>query len=63
MSVSEMNVGPNIVFDTVVLITLVYSCIAIPTEKHLPNSGSKFMFVPAFMVSNVQSVSPKIDEI
>ena len=35
----------------------------IRAEKPLPAPGSKSMFVPAFMVSNVQSLSPKIDEV
>ena len=39
------------------------NCTTIRPEKPLPASGSKSMFVPAFMVSNVQSLSPKIDEV
>ena len=39
------------------------NCTTIRPEKPLPARGSKSMFVPAFMVSNVQSLSPKIDEV
>ena len=39
------------------------NCPTIRPEKPLSAPGSKSMFVPAFMVSNVQSLSPKIDKV
>ena len=39
------------------------NCTTICPEKPLPAPGSKSMFALAFMVSNVQSLSPKIDEV
>ena len=39
------------------------NCTTIHPQKPLPAPGSKSMFVPAFIISSVQSLSPKIDEV
>ena len=39
------------------------NCVSVPTVKESKTHGSKRMFVPAVMLSNVMSLAPKIDEI
>jgi hypothetical protein len=39
------------------------NCIYIPTKPQQKPAGSAYVFVPSFMLSNVMSLAPKIDEI